>query len=82
MAATSDIRFKRMQREVENLHDTQDETLDKVDSLEAAILGLNETVVANHEWSKRQFADVNEKLDRLMKHLDVPPKPPTGFVRE
>ncbi|MCY3980072.1 MAG: hypothetical protein OXG23_18370 [Chloroflexi bacterium] len=82
MAATSDIRFKRMQREVENLRDTQDETLDKVDSLEAAILGLNETVVANHEWSKRQFADVNEKLDRLMKHLDVPPKPPAGFVRE
>ncbi len=82
MAATSDIRFKRMQREYENLRDTQDETLDKVDSLEAAILGLNETVVANHEWSKRQFADVNEKLDRLMKHLDVPPKPPAGFVRE
>ncbi|MYE27067.1 MAG: hypothetical protein F4X87_07580 [Chloroflexi bacterium] len=82
MVATSDIRFKRMQREVENLRDTQDETLDKVDSLEAAILGLNETVVANHEWSKRQFADVNEKLDRLMKHLDVPPKPPAGFVRE
>ena len=64
------------------MHNTQGETLEKVDSLEAAILGLNETVVANHEWSKRQFADVNEKLDRLMKHLDVPPKPPAGFVRE
>ena len=80
--ATADIRFKRRQREYETLHDTQDETLDKIDSLEAAMLGLNETVVSNHEWSKRQFAEVNEKLDRLMAHLDVPPKPPAGFLKE
>ena len=62
--------------------DTQDDTLVTVDGLEAAVLGLNQTVVANHEWTKRQFAEVNEKLDRLMAHLDVPPKPPAGFVKE
>ena len=45
--ATADIRFKRMRREYENLHDTQDET-----------------------------------LDRLMAHLDVPPKSPAGFVKK
>lgn len=87
MVATADIRFKRMQREVENLHDTQDDTLDKVDSIEAALLGLNQSVAANREWSRGQFAeirkdinDLNEKLDRLMAHLEVPPKPPAGFV--
>lgn len=82
MAATTDIRFKRMQGEYRTLQDAQDELFDKVDSFEAALLGLNETVVANHEWSRRQFAELNEKMDRLMKHLDVPPKPPAGFVKE
>ena len=64
------------------MRDGQDDILDRIDSYEAALLGLNETVVANHEWSQRQFAELNEKLDRLMKHLDVPPKPPAGFVKE
>jgi len=54
-----------------------------------AILELNETVaasheliIANHEWTQRQFAELHEKLDRLMAHLKVPPKPPAGFVKE
>ena len=33
MTATADIRFKRMQREYNTLHDTQAETLDKVDAI-------------------------------------------------
>lgn len=82
MAATADIRFKRMQREYENLHDTQDETLDKVDGIEAAILGLNETVVANHDLYQRQFAELNEKVDAIIKHLEIPYKPPAGFLKE
>ena len=64
------------------MRDGQDDILDRIDTYEAALLGLNETVAANHEWTQRQFAEVNEKLDRLMAHLDVPPKPPAGFVRE
>ena len=89
MAVTTDIRFKRMQGEYQVLHDAQDELFDKVDTLESALLGLTEMVaenreliMANHEWSQRQFAEVNEKLDRLMAHLDVPPKPPAGSVKE
>ncbi len=80
--ATSDIRFKRIEKEYQSVRDGQDDILDRIDTYEEALLGLNETVVANHEWSRRQFAELNEKLDRLMAHLDVPPKPPAGFVKE
>lgn len=87
--ATTDIRFKRVQGEYRTLQDAQDELFYKVDSYEAALLGLTEMVAenrelitANHEWTQRQFAEVNEKLDRLMAHLKVPPKPPAGFVKE
>ena len=61
---------------------SRDSLLDPTDACQAALLRLNETVVANHEWTQRQFAEVNEKLDRLMAHLKVPPKPPAGFVKE
>ena len=68
---------------------SRDSALDATDACQAALLGLNESVVANRdlimanrEWSERQFAEVNEKLDRLMAHLKVPPKPPAGFVKE
>ncbi len=87
--ATRDIRLKRIEKEYQSVRDGQDDILDRIDTYEEAVLGLNETVVANHEWSQRQFAEVqrqfaeiNEKLDRLMTHLDVPPKPPAGFVKK
>ena len=87
--ATTDIRLKRIEKEYQSVRDGQDDILDRIDTYEEALLGLNETVAANHEWSKRQFAelrrdlnDLNDKMDRLMAHLDVPPKPPAGFVRE
>ena len=48
MAATSDIRFKRMQGQHRTLQDAQDELFDKVDSFEAA-LGLTEAVSRNTE---------------------------------
>ena len=80
--ATTDIRLKRIEKEYQSVRDGQDDILDRIDTYEEALLGLNQTVVANHEWSQQQFAEVNEKLDRLMTHLDVPPKPPAGFVKE
>ncbi|MCY3916847.1 MAG: hypothetical protein OXG49_12610 [Chloroflexi bacterium] len=80
--ATTDIRFKRMQGEYRTLQDAQDELFDKVDSFEAALLGLTEMVAANHELTQRQIADLHEKLDAIMKHLEVPYKPPAGFVKE
>ncbi len=80
--ATTDIRFKRIEKEYQSVRDGQDDILDRIDTYEEVLLGLNETVVANHEWSRRQFAELNEKLDRLMAHLKVPPKPPAGFLKE
>ncbi len=86
--ATTDIRFKRMQGEYRTLQDAQDELFDKVDTFEAAIIGLTKTVVSNHELNQRDIAEIrqdlgelNEKLDAIMKHLDVPYKP-VGFVKE
>ena len=78
--ATTDIRLKRIEKEYQSVREGQDDILDRIDTYEEALLGLNETVAANHEWTQRQFAVVNEKLDRLMAHLDVPPKPPAGFI--
>ncbi len=69
--ATADIRFKRMDKEYLNLRETQGELFDKVDTLEAALLGLNEAV-----------AELNLKMDAIIKHLEVPYKPPTGFIKE
>ncbi len=80
--ATTDIRLKRIEKEYQSVRDGQDDILDRIDTYEEALLGLNQTVMSNHEWSQRQFAEVNEKLDRLMAHLDVPPKPPAGFIKE
>ena len=80
--ATTDIRLKRIEKEYQSARDGQDDILDRIDTYEEALLGLNETVAANHEWSQRQFAELHEKLDRLMAHLKVPPKPPAGFVKE
>ena len=82
MAATTGMRLKRIEAEYQSARGVQNDIFDKMDSYEAALLGLTEAVAANHEWSRRQFAELNEKMDRLMKHLDVPPKPPAGFVKE
>ena len=80
--ATTDIRLKRIEKEYQSVRDGQDDILDRIDTCKAALQGLNETVVANHEWTQRQFAELNEKIDRLMAHLKVPPKPPAGFVKK
>lgn len=99
MAATTDIQFKRMEAKYQVLQDAQDEVFDKVDSFEAALLGLTEAVSQNSEQiealtnivsenrdlivaNQQQIADLHEKVDRLMTHLKVPPKPPAGFVKE
>jgi hypothetical protein len=85
MAATTDIRFKRMQGEYQVLHDAQDELFDKVDTLESAVLGLTEMVAENRELilANTQRIDVIDgKLDAIIKHLEVPYKPPAGFVKE
>jgi len=99
MAATADIRFKRMQEKYQVLQDAQDEVFDKVDSLEAALLGLTEAVSHNSKQIQalaeavvqngeritaleRRVDVIDDKLDAIMKHLEVPYKPPAGFVKD
>ncbi len=76
--ATTDIRLKRIENEYQSVRGVQDDILDKMDSYEAALLGLTEMVSRNSE----RLDAIDEKLDRLMAHLDVPPKAPAGFVKE
>ncbi len=78
MAVTTDIRFKRMQGKYQTLEVAQDELFDKVDSFEAALLGLTQVVTEN----QRQIAELHQKVDAIIKHLDVPYKPPVGFIKE
>jgi len=89
--ATTDIRLERIKQEYVGLRDAQDALMDKIDTYEAALLGLTEAVSRNSEQSEALTKLVNqnrvrieildEKIDRLMTHLDVPPKPPVGFVK-
>ncbi len=78
MAVTTDIRFKRMQGKYQTLEVAQDELFDKVDSFEAALLGLTEMVSENREM----ILENSRKLDAIIKHLEVPYKPPAGFIKE
>ncbi|MCY3574032.1 MAG: hypothetical protein OXG92_06790 [Chloroflexi bacterium] len=72
MAATADIRFKRMKAEYETVRDAQDGILNRVDTYEAALLGLTEAVAEN-----------TRMLQAIIKHLQVPyEKPPMGFQKE
>ena len=73
-------------------HDTQD----KVDGIEAAILGLNQAVTANRELimanrelimtnqerNEQQFAEINAMLQAIIKDQNVPYKPPMGFMKD
>ena len=63
--ATTDIRFKRVDKDYLSLRETQGEIFDKVDTFEAALLGLTEMVAENREM-----------LQAIIKHLDVPYRPP------
>ncbi len=79
MAATTDIRFKRMQAKYQTLENAQDEVFDKVDNLESALLGLSESVAANHDLIMENRA----MLMAIIKHLEVPyDKPPIGFRQD
>lgn len=69
--ATTDIRFKRVNDEYRSVRKAQDALFDKTDTFEEALLGLTEAV-----------AELNRKVDAMMEHLEVPYKPPTGFVKD
>ena len=49
------------------------------DSYQAALNETARLLKKNHEM----LVELNEKMDRLMKHLGVPyEKPPTGFLKD
>ena len=79
MSAATDIHFKLMKWENRSF---QQALMERIDTYEAALLGLTEMVAANHELTQRQIAELNQKIDAMMKHLDIPYKPPAGFVKE
>lgn len=87
--ATTGIRLERVKQEYVGLRDAQDALMDRIDTYEAALLGLTEAVaanhdkiMANHELTQGQIAALHEKIDAMMAHLKVPYKPPAGFVKE
>ncbi len=76
--ATTDIRLKRLEKEYQIVRHEQDDILDRIDTYEAAILGLTEAVNRNTEHK-----DVlDDKLNAIMEHLQAPYKPQAEFVKE
>ena len=77
--ATIDIRLDRVRHEYVGLRDAQDALMDRIDTYEAALLGLTEAVNRNSE----RIDMLDSKLDAIIAHLKVPyNKPPAGFVEE
>ena len=67
------------------MRDAQDALMDRIDSYEAALLGLTEAVSRNSEEIaevKQDIGQLNQKMDALMRHMEVPYKPPAGFIKE
>ena len=83
--ATTDIRLQRVNDEYQSVRRAQDAVLDKVDGFESAVLGLNEAVAQNHALimeNRELIMENREMLQAIIRHLDVPYKPPAGFVKE
>ena len=81
------------------MRNAQDSLFDKVDSFEAALLGLTESVAVNRDLimenrsmilenrelimeNRSMIMEILKKVDAIMEHLEVPYKPPTGFVKD
>jgi len=69
--ATTDIRLKRIEKEYQSVRGVQDDILDRIDTYEAALLGLPEVVAEN-----------SRKLDAIIEHLKIPYKPQAGFLKD
>lgn len=83
--ATTDIRLQRVNDEYQGIRKAQDAVFDKVDGFERALLGLTENVSRNGDRIDaldQRIEVLDGKLDAIIKHLDVPYKPPAGFVKE
>ncbi len=54
------------------------ENSERISALEARM----DRVEQRLDRVEQRLDSIESKLDRLMAHLDVPPKPPAGFVKE
>ncbi len=92
VTATQDIRLELIQHEYSGMRSAVHTLMDRMDGYESAVLGLTEAVSENSkrisalevrmDRVEQRLDSIESKLDRLMAHLDVPPKPPAGFVKE
>ncbi|MCY4540730.1 MAG: hypothetical protein OXE52_21115 [Chloroflexi bacterium] len=83
--ATTGIRLERVKQEYVGLRDAQDALMDRIDTYEAGLLGLTEAVGRNGERIdavERRINVLDDKIDAIIKHLEVPYKPPAGFIKE
>ena len=91
--ATTDIRFKRMDKEYLSLRESQGTVFDKVDGFEGAVLGLNQAVAENRDLimenqkriseNRELILENREMLLAVIKHLEIPyDRPPMGFSQE
>ncbi len=69
--ATTDIRLQRVSDEYQSVRNAQVALFDKVDTFEEALLGLTVAV-----------AELNQKMDAIIEHFDIPYKPPAGFIKD
>ncbi|MCY3916846.1 MAG: hypothetical protein OXG49_12605 [Chloroflexi bacterium] len=76
--ATQDVRMELIQHEYSGVRTALHALMDRMDGYEAALLGLTEMVAENREM----IFENSRKLDAIIKHLEVPYKPPAGFVKE
>ena len=65
MAVTTDIRLDRIRHEYTGLRDTQDALMDRIDTYEAALLGLTDAVSRNGE----RLDAVEQRLDAVEQRL-------------
>ena len=80
--ATTEFRLERVKQAYVGLRDAQDALMDKIDTYEAALLGLTEMVSGKSERLEvveARLGVVEErtnvmdgKLDAIIKHLKVP----------
>ncbi|MCY4071176.1 MAG: hypothetical protein OXG60_07745 [Chloroflexi bacterium] len=75
MATATDIHIQLMKWENRSY---QQALMERVVSQDEALRRLTEAVIRNGE----RLDALDEKMDRLMEHLKVPPKLPAGFVKE
>ena len=66
--ATTDIRFKRVDKEYLSLRESQGEVFDKVDGFEGAVLGLNQAVAENRDLIMENRQAIMENREMILEN--------------